>query len=108
MRSAMAAGQPKQTGESPLDEERQRGPTEGERTPRAPKPDRKQGEMPEMARQDGRKPDDRGTNPPPGENRPSLPRVDPAGQPFAPGTDNDRWGNLPQRVQQVFQNQITD
>src|SRR5262245_15539770 len=110
MRSSMAAGQPgrpMQCGESPLDKERQRGPTEGERTPRA-KPEKKQGEKPAMPEPVGPKPDDRGPNPPPGENVHSPPRIDPAGKPVAPGTDSDRWGDLPVRVRQVFQNQITD
>jgi len=97
---------PEQSGQSPLDKERQRGPTQGEKTPEAPKP--QEGEKPEQSRPQGEKPDDRGPNPPPGENRPSPPRVDEGGQPFAPGNDADRWGNLPQRVQKVFQNQITD
>jgi hypothetical protein len=99
---------PEQSGESPLDKERQRGPTERENTPQAPKPDPKQGEKPESPKPEGQKPDDRGPNPPPGENRPSPPRVDEPGQPFAPGQDSERWGNLPQRVRQVFQNQIRD
>jgi|SRR5262245_7746664 len=103
-----AAGQPNQSGESPLDKERQRGPTERERTPQAPKPDPEKGAKPAMPKPDEKKLEDRGPNPPPGENRPSPPRVDPAGPPVTPGTDADRWGNLPQRVRQVFQNQITD
>jgi hypothetical protein len=100
------AGQPSQSGESPLDKERQRGPTQGEKTPEAPTtgPERPSGE-PQPA---GQQPDERGPNPPPGENRPSLPRVDESGPPVSPGNDADRWGLLPQRVQQVFQNQITD
>lgn len=99
---------PQQGGESPLDKERQRGPTQGEKTPEAPKPDPEKSEQPEQEKQGGEKPDDRGQNPPPGENRPSPPRVDEGGSPFAPGNDADRWGNLPERVRQVFQNQITD
>jgi hypothetical protein len=95
---------PEQSGESPLDKERQRGPTKDEKTPEAPKP--KDGEQPPKPQ--GEKPDDRGPNPPPGENRPSPPRIDESGQPFAHGNDADRWGSLPERVQKVFQNQITD
>ncbi len=104
----MAAGQPDQSGTSPLDQERQRGPTQGEKTPEAPKPDPKQGEQPGQPKPEGEKPDDRGQNPPPGENRPSPPRVDEGGAGFASGDDADRWGNLPERVRNVFQNQITD
>lgn len=111
MQSGMAAGQPKQGGESPLDKERQQGPTEGEKTPDAPKPkDGEGGEKPEgqQPKPQGETPDDRGQNPPPGENRPSAPRVDEAGKPVTPGNDADRWGSLPERVQHVFRNQITD
>src|SRR5215510_14800916 len=60
---------PEQSGESPLDKERQHGPTQGEKTPEAPKP--KDGQKPEQDQKpQGEKPDDRGPNPPPGENRP--------------------------------------
>jgi hypothetical protein len=106
MRSAMA-GQPQQSGESPLDKERQRGPTQGEKTPEAPKPD---GERPDgpPGEPQGEQPDDKGPNPPTGQNRPSQPRLDEAGPPVATGDDADRWGTLPERVQQVFKNQITD
>lgn len=102
-------GEPKPTGgESPLDKERQRGPTQDEKTPEAPKP--KEGEQPGQAqpKPEGEQPDDRGQNPPPGENRPAQPRTDAAGNPVPSGDDADRWGVLPERVQRVFQNQITD
>src|SRR5262249_29733246 len=66
---------PEQSGESPLDKERDRGPTEREKTPQAPKPDPK-GEKPETPKPEGEHPDSPGPNPPPGENRPSPPRVD--------------------------------
>ena len=107
MKGSMSAP-PQQSGESPLDKERERGPTQGEKTPEAPKPDPKQGEKPGQPKPQGEKPDDHGKNPPPGENRPSPPRVDEGGAEFAAGTDADRWGNLPERVRNVFQNQITD
>jgi len=104
------SGQPKPTGGSPLDQERQRGPTQQENTPEAPKPD---GQKQEQQQQDkphpeGEKPKDGGQNPPPGENRPSPPRIDPSGPAVPPGEDAERWGSLPERVQRVFQNQITD
>lgn len=105
MRSAMA-GQPQQ-GQSPLDKERQRGPTQGEKTPEAPKPDgeRQDGQQQEPQ---GEQPEDDGPNPPAGQNRPSQPRLDEAGPPVGSSDDADRWGALPERVQQVFKNQITD
>lgn len=99
-------------GKSPLDQERQRGPTQGEKTPEAPKPDPKkegeEGKDGQKPKPVGEKPDDRGQNPPTGENKPSSPRVDESGNPIQPGDDADRWGALPERVQAVFQNQITD
>jgi hypothetical protein len=102
-------GNPK-PGQSPLDQERQRGPTEGEKTPEAPKPgeQEKQGEQPGQPKPEGETPDDGGENPPAGENVPSAPRSDESGEPVAPGGDADRWGALPERVQRVFNNQITD
>lgn len=103
MRSGMAGQPSSSSGESPLDKERQQGPTQQEKTPEGPKPE-PGGQKPW---QQGEKPD-QGRNPPPGENRPSMPRVDASGQPVAPGDDSDRWGSLPERVRRVFQNQITD
>lgn len=109
MKSGMA-GQPSQSGESPLEQERQRGPTEGEKTPEAPKPggEEKQGEQPDPSKPDGETPRDGGENPPAGENVPSAPRSDERGDPVASGGDADRWGALPERVRSVFNNQITD
>lgn len=98
-------------GKSPLDQERQRGPTQGEKTPEAPEPDpegKKEEQDGKKPKPMGEKPDDRGENPPTGENKPSSPRVDESGNPIQPGDDADRWGSLPERVQMVFQNQITD
>ncbi len=117
--SCMKPGQqpkPGQEGKSPLDQERQRGPSQGEKTPDAPKPEPEgeqpgeQGQKPDQSKPkpDGQDPLEGAKNPPPGENVPSSPRVDANGNPIEPGADADRWGALPERVQQVFQNQITD
>ncbi len=117
--SCMKPGQqpkPGQEGKSPLDQERQRGPSQGEKTPAAPKPEPEgeqpgeHGQKPEQPKPkpDGQEPLEGAKNPPPGENVPSSPRVDANGNPIEPGADADRWGTLPERVQQVFQNQITD
>jgi hypothetical protein len=103
----MAAGQPQQSGESPLDKERQRGPTQGENTPDSPSPE-PNGEKPDAPKPQGEQPDDRGPNPPSGVNRPSAPRTDGAGAPAGVDEDAERWGTLPERVRNVFQNQITD
>jgi len=98
---------PGKDGQSPLDKERTKGPTQDEKTPEAPKPESK-GEKKDQPKPGGEKPDDRGKNPPTGVNRPSQPRVDESGKPVAVSEDSERWGNLPERVRQVFQNQITD
>src|SRR5262245_12489051 len=108
MRSAMC-NKPNQSGQSTLDKERQDGPTESEKTPEVPQGEKPkpQGTKPEPKPQ-GEKPDDKGKNPPAGQNVPALPRSDESGPPVAPGSDAERWGMLPERVQQVFNNQITD
>jgi hypothetical protein len=105
MRSAMT-GQSGQS-ESPLDKERQRGPTDRENTPEAPRPDGQE-EKPGEPQQQGDTPEDGGQNPPPGENRPSDPRSDQSGPAVPAGADAERWGSLPERVREVFQNQIND
>jgi len=105
--SCMKPGGEKPSGESPLDKERQRGPSEGEKTPSAPKPEGAQPEG-QQPKPQGKQPDDRGQNPPTGENRPGAPRTDQPGAAVSPVDDADRWGQLPERVQQVFRNQITD
>jgi len=104
------AGQPGQ-GDEPKGSGKSSPPTEGERTPEAPsqqqqgdKPD-PQGEKPQPQ---GEKPDDKGQNPPVGENRPGQPRRDDVGGAVPHGNEAERWGVLPERVQQVFQNQMTD
>src|SRR5512134_2849754 len=99
MKSGMA-GQPSQSGKSPLDQERKRGPGEAEKTPEAPKPgeQEKDGKQPAKPDPNGETPDDRGKNPPGGENRPTPPRVDENGKPVAATDDAERWGALPERV----------
>jgi len=107
MRSAMC-NKPNQSGKSPLDKERQNGPTESEKTPEGPQDKPKPEGMKPEPQPQGEKPDDRGKNPPAGQNVHALPRSDESGPPVAPGSDAERWGMLPERVQQVFNNQITD
>jgi hypothetical protein len=103
----MAAGQPKsQGGESPLDKERDRGPSQPEQTPEKPKD--QSGADPQKPKPGAEQPKSDHKNPLTGENRNSQPRQDPAGAPVTPADDTERWGMLPERVQQVFQNQITD
>jgi hypothetical protein len=94
-------GQPK---ESPLDQERDRGPKQRENTPDTPqdsqpKPEPSEGDTPK----DSTKPDQ-----PNGQEHPGSARLDEAGTPQGRVDDAERWGMLPDRVQQVFQNQLTD
>jgi hypothetical protein len=112
MSSGMAAGQPSQ-GRNPLDSERQRGPGEREQTPEAPqrKPGgpEQPGKEPDPSKPGGTRPESDRSNPLTGENQPnSPPRVDEGAPPVAPTDDADRWGYLPERVKEVFRNQITD
>src|SRR5262245_41580063 len=109
MRSSMAAGQ--SSGKEPKEQERKRGPSEGERTPEQPQgqePQEKPGGDPQQPQPDGQKPDERGENPPTGRNQPDSPRADEAGPAVNPTEDAERWGTLPERVRQIFRNQITD
>lgn len=116
MKSSMAAGQPSQSksGDSPLDKQREKGPSQGEKTPEAPKPEGEEpgGEpkqdKPGEGETPGDKEPDKGENPPPGENRPAPPRLDPGGASTSAEQDAERWGTLPERVQAVLKNQITD
>jgi hypothetical protein len=99
-------------GKSPLDEDqaKKRGPTQGEKTPEAPKPS--QGDEPKPGeskpKPQGEKRDERAPNPPSGTNLPAAPRTDASGNAIPAGQDAERWGTLPERVRLVFQNQITD
>jgi len=94
-----SGGQPQ--GPSPLDQERDRGPQEREKTPEAPEPSKQdhEGQKP----QDSSRPDRE-----PGENRPDEPRTDETGPPVPPGDDAGEWGFLPERMQERFRNQGGD
>ena len=111
MGSSMGSGmgQPQdQQGESPLDQERDKGPQNRENTPEAPgdKPkDQQQGEEPQPEGEDPKSPKD---NPQEGDNRTGDPRQDEAGAPVTPGDDVDKWGFLPDRVREKFRNQGAD
>lgn len=106
--SCMKPGDDGKPKDSPLDQERDRGPQQRENTPDAPKdkpepegsqPEPDEGKQP----RDSQKPDEPG-----GENRPGEVRQDESGAPVGRVNDAERWGMLPERVQQVFQNQLTD
>ena len=62
----------------------------------------------DQPQQQGEKPDDKGQNPPHGENQNGPPRLDESGQPVPPGGDAERWGFLPERFQETFRNQGAD
>ncbi|MCG8433189.1 MAG: hypothetical protein MJA83_04070 [Gammaproteobacteria bacterium] len=113
MSSGMAESQPS-PGESPLDQERDRGPKDRERTPDAP------GEKPQPEpggeEEKGEKPSDKDTkdpngkfdNPPEGKNRRGSPREQ-RGDDATPGSnDADGWGELPIRFRETFRNQGRD
>lgn len=97
-------GQPK---DSPLDQERDKGPQQRENTPDQPKDGQSQPEKPEPSQgdkpEDSPKPDQ-----PNGEQTRGAARQDESGAPQGRVDDAERWGMLPDRVQQVFQNQLTD
>jgi hypothetical protein len=107
------AGQPDQSGESPLDSQRDRGPQDREQTPEAPpeeaggKPEEKPGEKPE-GKPGGEEPEKPDASEEPGENREGSPQEEEAGDPVPSADDAERWGMLPQRTQEIFRNQGRD
>lgn len=107
MGSGMGQPQQQQQGQSPLDQERDRGPKEREETPEGPgkkpepgqeKEDPSKGGQPKSPKDSKEK----------GENRPGDPRRDEAGPPTPPGDDEAQWGFLPARVREKFRNQGRD
>jgi hypothetical protein len=92
-------------GESPLDQPRDTGPQERERTPEKPG-EKPQGQEPTTPKPEGDDPRD-GTqqNPLEGENKPGTPRQDPEGPAVPRSDDSEAWGFLPQRFQETFRNQ---
>lgn len=112
MGSSMGSGmgQPQQQqGDSPLDQERDKGPQDREKTPDAPgdKPEPEPGQEQPQPSPDGdpKGPED---NPLDGENQTGDPRQDQPGAPVNPGDDVDKWGFLPDRVREKFRNQGGD
>jgi hypothetical protein len=114
MQSASSAGSPGQSdaaqqGESPLDQRRDRGPTEREATPESP--DSPTGVGPEAQGKDDTPsqsgdPRNPGAKDDPGRNR--TDGSEPTHSTQAPGSlgsDSERWGDLPVRLQDVFRNQ---
>lgn len=100
-------GQSQSNGESPLDQERDRGPQDRENTPEAPgKP--KDSDDPSQQPTDDQEPTSPKDNPEDGTNGPAAPRQDEQGTPVTPGDDADAWGDLPLRFQETFRNQGGD
>jgi hypothetical protein len=97
---------PDQGGQSPLDKEKQSAPKQQESTPQEPKPG-EQKDQPQPT-PNGEKPHDGQQSPPPQSSKKSSPPGAESGDAVPHGTDAERWGQLPERVQNVFQNQITD
>jgi len=100
---------PGQSGQSPLDQQKQSPPQQQENTPDKPqdgqdKP-KPEGQKPEPM---GQKPEDGKQNPPAQENRNQPDRAHETADAAPRTEDAERWGSLPERVPHVFQNQITD
>jgi hypothetical protein len=104
MASSMAGGQPSKSGESPLDEARDRGPLGKEQTPEAPDGE---SESPRPEERPGG--DQEPKSPLPdsgdGENRPGRPQDEEGGPAVPVDPDAERWGDLPVRVRDIFRNQ---
>jgi hypothetical protein len=101
--------QQSQEGESPLDQQRSGAPSERERTPEGASQER-EGETPDDPSQDpgGETPDgpqESGGDP---RNRPGEPPPDGATGSVPPGGGNDRWGDLPVHVRELFRAQGGD
>jgi hypothetical protein len=105
MSGAMSGERP-QSGESPLDQRRDRSPQDREATPEGPDPQR-EGEQREQGheRPGQDQPDSALPNPPDGENRPGSEQRPPQGEPSETSDDSEHWGNLPVRMRETFRNQ---
>ena len=107
-----------QPGESPLDQERDRGPQQRENTPEAPE---REGEDDESQEQPGEEqPEGEEENPGgedprsnqdsdmEGENRSAEEPGQEAGEAVPHGDEADKWGQLPARQREIFRNQGRD
>ncbi|MEM7308842.1 MAG: hypothetical protein AAF682_19320 [Planctomycetota bacterium] len=92
-------------GESPLDQQRDRGPRDREQTPDQP------GEQPNQGQeqqQGGEKPDSPAGSEDPGQTRPGDPHNPESGDPFRVDQDAEEWGMLPARTREIFRNEGSD
>ena len=111
-----SSGAPSQSqqpqGESPLDQERDRGPQERENTPSEPQNSQEQQEQGGQEPQEqpgGETPQDQDQeNPENGQNQAGNPDRQEQGSGGTPSNDADRWGELPVRYREVFRNQGGD
>jgi len=105
--SGSSQNQQRSSSDSPLDQQRDRGPTEQEQTPSTPEPGEEEGHEQQESQEDREK---RGDQPDrgPGENRPGTPQDDAQGVRQDGAEDDATWGNLPERYPQVFRNQGAD
>ena len=88
-------------GESPLDQPRGDRPQQGESTPEAP-----EGEEEARDRQGrGERPDDGRDTDDPGATRPGRDFDREQGDPSRPPGDQEPWGMLPAKVQEIFRNE---
>lgn len=105
------AGQPSQSGDSPLDQPRDQGPRDREATPEAP-PEKKPGEEGEQEKPSGKPEGEDPNSPrdanPPGDNQEGDEREEETGDEIPASDDNDKWGMLPMRTQEIFRNQGRD
>jgi len=90
--------QPQQQGQSPLDQQRKGSPSERERTPEGQAQPEKDGQTP----QDGK---DSAGDP---RNQPGAKPPDQDTERTQPGQGNDRWGDLPVHVRELFRVQGGD
>lgn len=105
MSGAMSGERP-QSGESPLDQRRDRSPQDREATPEGPDPQREGDQRERGQERPGHdEPESELPNPPDGENRPGNEQRPPQGEPSPKGDDSESWGNLPVRVRETFRNQ---
>jgi len=98
---------PDQSGQSPLDKDQKSAPKQQENTPEQPKPG-EQKDQPQPSQPEGQKPEDGNPTQPPRPNQKGPPPGAEGSDAVPHGNDAERWGQLPERVQNVFQNQITD
>ena len=90
-------------GDSPLDQPRDQGEKDREKTPDKPGDEKDQPHP-----KDGDKPDSPGKTDDPGRTRPGNPNDPERGDAVPTGDDAEEWGMLPTRVREIFRNEGGD